>query len=99
PASARRLRVEPDGFEDLVDLLAPAVVVTDLPDLESLADDLLDAPARVQRRELGAVEADPARRGARELDDRAPRRRRPAPRLADEPEGLALLDVDAHVGD
>ena len=53
----------------------------------------------VERGQLGPVEPHAARDGRRELHDRPPGRRLAAARLADEPERLALDDVEADVGD
>ena len=50
-----------------------------------------------ERRDVLAVEDDPARRRLDQLDDRAPERRLPAAGLADDPERLAVAngEVDA----
>ena len=51
PLRARDRRVDADGVEHLVDACVPRRLVADLPDVEPLAHDVADAPARVQRRD------------------------------------------------
>jgi len=93
------------GVADVPDLEALGHDVTDLAARVQRRDRVLEDHLHArsglahfggpQLGELHAVEADAARRGFRELHHRAPGRRLPASRLADQTEGLARRHVEA----